>query len=230
MDRLKPLFPEIPTDRWDLLARMAALHREWNARVNLVSRKDIDHLEWHHYAPCLAAVKFLRLAEGATLIDVGTGGGFPGLVLAALYPQARFTLADSVGKKITVVADIVKKLGLRNAEVKNVRVETLARQYDFVTGRAVTSLPGFVQLVRKLVRPVPVRDATANTGPDTPANGILYWKGGSLADEEAALGLAPARVLSLEETLGDPYFHEKYIVHYPQPDLARARPPAPAPV
>ncbi|MDR1282923.1 MAG: 16S rRNA (guanine(527)-N(7))-methyltransferase RsmG [Opitutaceae bacterium] len=221
MDRLKPLFPEIPADRRGLLARMVALHREWNARVNLVSRKDIDHLEWHHYAPCLAAVKLLRLAEGATLIDVGTGGGFPGLVLAALYPQARFTLADSVGKKIAVVADIAKKLGLRNVEVKNVRVETLARQYDFVTGRAVTSLPGFVQLVRKLVRP--------GGGKHTPPNGILYWKGGSLADEEAALGLAPSRVLSLEETLGDPYFHEKYIVHYPQPDLARARPPEPPP-
>ncbi|WP_043586737.1 16S rRNA (guanine(527)-N(7))-methyltransferase RsmG [Geminisphaera colitermitum] len=213
MQRLRPFFPEVTPAQWDLLIRMSALHREWNAKINLVSRKDIENLEWHHYAPCIAAVKLLRLEAGATLLDVGTGGGFPGLILAALYPQAHFTLADSVGKKITVVADIARRLGLRNVEARNVRVEILNRSYDFVTGRAVTSLPGFVQLVKPRVR------AGAK---HTPANGIVYWKGGSLADEEAALGLAPARVLSLEETLGDVYFKDKYIVHYPQPDLGRA--------
>ena len=218
MQRLKPLFPEVTPAQWSLLERMAALHREWNAKINLVSRKDIDNLEWHHYAPCVAAVKFLRLMNGATLLDVGTGGGFPGLILAALYPQARFTLADSVGKKITVVSDIAQQLGLRNVEVKNIRVETLRREYDFVTGRAVASLPAFVQLVRERVR---AGEKSA------PCNGVIYWKGGSLADEEAALGIAPARVLSLGETLpdADGYFHEKYIVHYRQQDLARAKAP-----
>ncbi len=219
MQRLLPFFPEITPAQWDLLAHMAALHREWNAKINLVSRKDIENLEWHHYAPCVAAVKFFRLNPGAALLDVGTGGGFPGLILAALYPQSHFTLADSVGKKISVVSDIAQRLGLRNVEVKNVRVETLGGSYDFVTGRAVTSLPGFVQLVRQRVR------AGAR---HSPANGIVYWKGGSLADEQAALGLAPDQVLSLEDTLGDVYFKDKYIVHYSQPVLARALPPAPA--
>ncbi|MDF9826689.1 16S rRNA (guanine527-N7)-methyltransferase [Ereboglobus sp. PH5-5] len=220
MQRLKPLFPEITSAQWALLERMASLHREWNAKINLVSRKDIDNLEWHHYAPCVAAVKFLRLMNGATVLDVGTGGGFPGLILAALYPQARFTLADSVGKKITVVADIAQRLDLRNVEARNIRVETLRREYDFVTGRAVTSLPAFIQLIRAHARP---------GEKSSPGNGVIYWKGGALAAEEEALGIAPSRVLSLAETLADAgdYFHEKYIVHYRQRDLARAKPPVP---
>ncbi len=217
MDRLKPFFPELAPAQWDLLVRMAALHREWNAKINLVSRKDIDNLEWHHYAPCVAAVKFLRLMDGATLLDAGTGGGFPGLILAALYPRARFTLADSVGKKIAVVSDIVARLRLRNVETRHTRVETLARGYDFVTGRAVTSVPDFLRLVRPRVR---------RGEKHSPANGVIYWKGGGLAGEEAATGLRPTRVLSLEELLGDEYFREKYIVHYRREDLGRARPPA----
>lgn len=220
MQRLQPVFPEVTPAQWSLLARMAALHREWNARINLVSRKDIDNLEWHHYAPCVAAVRFLRLMNGATVLDAGTGGGFPGLILAALYPQARFTLADSTGKKIAVVADIARQLNLRNVEARNLRVETLQREYDFVTGRAVASLPAFIQLIRARVR---AGEKSA------PGNGVIYWKGGNLADEEAALGIAPSRVLSLAETLpnAENYFHEKYIVHYRQQDLARAKPPAP---
>jgi 16S rRNA (guanine527-N7)-methyltransferase len=217
LERLKTHFPWVEPAQWLRLAHMAALHREWNARVNLVSRKDIEYLEWHHYAPCVAVSGVLRLMDGARVLDAGTGGGFPGLIMAVLYPGAHFTLVDSVGKKITAVAAIAAQLKLRNVETCNRRVEQLHREFDFVTGRAVASLPQFVQWVRRCVR---------KGGKHSWENGILYWKGGSLADEAQALGIQPSGQLSLEETLGDAHFHEKYILHYRQPDLARAKPPA----
>lgn len=216
MNRLKALFPEVSQEQWRVLEEMAVLHREWNARINLVSRKDIANLEWHHYAPCVAAVNFLKLMGGARVLDAGTGGGFPGLILAVLYPQAHFTLADSVGKKTRVVEDIARRLGLRNVEVRNVRLETLNREYDFVTGRAVASLAQFVQWVSRRVR---------QGAKHSRENGVIYWKGGNLGEEAAALGIEPAAVLSLEEALGDAHFFEKYIVHYRRGDLPRARPP-----
>lgn len=215
---LKPVFPEITPDQWQMLARMAALHREWNARINLVSRKDIENLEWRHYAPCLAAVKFLKLMDGARVIDVGTGGGFPGLVLAAIYPQARFTLVDSVGKKILVVTDIAKRLNLRNVETLNVRAETIRKEYDFVTGRAVTALPEFVKLVRPLLR---------KGSKSSLENGLLYWKGGPLAQEFDAMGVHPDFTYEIQPLLGgDPCFQEKYVCHYRLAALNVARAPA----
>jgi 16S rRNA (guanine527-N7)-methyltransferase len=212
MNRLKPFFPQVAGTQWVLLEQMAALHREWNAKVNLVSRKDMENLEWHHYAPCIAVTRFLKLMDGARLLDVGTGGGFPGLVLAVLYPRAHFTLVDSVEKKINAVRDIATRAGLRNVETLSLRVETLKREYDFVTGRAVTALPQFIQWVRSRVR----RGAKHSVG-----NGVIYWKGGNLATEVTSLGVAPTTVLSLEETLNDSYFFEKYITHYSIQDLMR---------
>ena len=216
MNRLKSLFPEVSQAQWRMLEQMAVLHREWNAKINLVSRKDVGNLEWHHYAPCVAVVNFLKLMEGARVLDAGTGGGFPGLILAVLYPQAHFTLVDSVGKKTRVVEDIVGRLGLRNVEVRNVRLEALNREYDFVTGRAVASLAQFIQWVSRRVR---------QGAKHSRENGVIYWKGGSLAEESAALGIEPSAALSLEDVLGDAHFLEKYIVHYRRGDLFRARKP-----
>lgn len=217
-DRLKPIFPEITPAQWKQLEEMAALHREWNAKINLISRKDIDNLEWHHYAHCLAAVKFLKLMDGARVIDVGCGGGFPGLMLAVLYPQARFTLVDSVGKKILVVKDIVERMKLKNVEVLNARVETLDKEFDFVTGRAVTALPAFVQLTKRLVR---------KGAKNSHENGLLYWKGGSLEAEHAAMGVHPDFTYEVRPLLeNDEYFHEKYILHYRRHSMTVANPPA----
>ena len=216
-DRVKPHFPEITAPQWEQLTRMAALHREWNAKINLISRKDIDNLEWHHYAPCMAAVKFLKLMDGARVIDVGCGGGFPGLILAVLYPECRFTLVDSVGKKILVVKDIVERMKLRNVEVINARVETITKEYDFVTGRAVTALPAFVQLTKGLIR------KGAKHSHD---NGLLYWKGGPLAQEKEAMGVNPDFTFEIQPTLeNDEYFFEKFILHYRTNTLNRAKKP-----
>ncbi|MDR1817384.1 MAG: class I SAM-dependent methyltransferase [Puniceicoccales bacterium] len=215
MDKIEPLFPEIPAERWTLLARMAALHREWNARVNLVSRKDIENLEWHHYAPSIAAVKLLGTGgiDGARVLDAGTGGGFPGLVLAALCPAAEFTLADSVGKKTAAVADIAHRLGLKNVFVRNARVETLRGPFDFVTGRAVTAPAAFLALVRRLLR---------RGSRHALRNGVLYWRGGPPAAQPPVTPQppvppepTPAAELSLEEVLRDPWFAGKFIAHYP---------------
>ena len=214
VEKLKSVLPSVPADAWEKIEAMAALHREWNAKINLVSRKDVDNLEWHHYAPCLAAGTFLRLMAGARVIDVGTGGGFPGLLLAVLFPQAHFTLMDSVAKKILVVSDVAEKLGLKNVETRVGRVEKLGKHFDFVTGRAVTNLPAFFGLVKKLITPGRKHSL---------ANGVLYWKGGELAPENDALGVVPAKIVELESLLGDAYFSGKYILHYPYPDVFRAR-------
>lgn len=214
LEKLHAAFPSVSAEAWEKIEAMAVLHREWNAKINLVSRKDIDNLEWHHYAPCLVAGTFLKLMSGARVIDVGTGGGFPGLLLAVLFPQAHFTLMDSVAKKILVVSDIAEKLALRNVETRVGRVEKLGKHFDFATGRAVTNLPAFFGFVKKLIQPGKKHSL---------ANGILYWKGGELAPESEALGVVPAKTVELEKLLGDPYFSGKYILHYPYPDVFRAR-------
>ena len=214
LEKLRAAFPQFSAETWEKIDAMAALHREWNTKINLVSRKDIDNLEWHHYAPCLAAGTFLTLMNGARVIDVGTGGGFPGLLLAVLYPHAHFTLMDSIAKKILVVSDIAEKLALKNVETRVGRVEKLGKHFDFVTGRAVTNLPAFFGLVKKLVSPGKKHSLT---------NGILYWKGGELTPESDALGVVPAKTVELESLLADSYFSGKYILHYPYPDVFRAR-------
>ena len=196
---------------------MAALHREWNEKINLVSRKDIENLERHHYAPCMAAVKFLKLQPGAKIIDVGTGGGFPGLVLAVLYPNAEFTLVDSVGKKILVVEDIVKRLNLKNVQPVVARAETLSHDHDFITGRAVADLRTFVHQTKQLII-----HGVKHSLP----NGILYWQGGDPAAEKAASGISPFFSFELRPLLwNDEKFEGKRIVLYRSQDLPKCKKP-----
>ncbi len=196
---------------------MAALHREWNEKINLVSRKDIENLERHHYAPCVAAVKFLKLQPGAKIIDVGTGGGFPGLVLAVLYPDAEFTLVDSVGKKILVVEDIVKRMNLKNVQPIVARAETLSHDHDFITGRAVADLRTFVHQTKQLII-----HGVKHSLP----NGILYWQGGDPAAEKAASGISPFFSFELRPLLwNDEKFEGKRIVLYRSQDLPKCKKP-----
>jgi len=213
---LRPFFPELDDTTWERLAQWAALMREWNAKINLVSRKDIERLEEKHLAHCLVVTRVLKLMHGARVIDVGTGGGLPGLPMAICYPHAQFTLVDSVGKKVTAVEDIARQLKLDNVDTRHCRVETINREFDFVTGRAVKELPLFVSWVRNLAR---------KGHKHSLENGLLYWKGGEYEREVQAMKIAPHRTWPVTQFLPDEGFSGKYLLHFLASDLPRAKAP-----
>ena len=200
-------FPDLGEEIWQKLEEYCDLLREWNAKINLVSRKDTERLEIKHIAHCLTITKFLRLMPKARILDVGTGGGLPGIPLSICYPQARFTLMDSVGKKVMVVEDMIKRLELSNVEVRRGRVEELPKKktYDFVIGRAVTALPTFFSWVQ---------DKIAKGSKHSPSNGILYLKGGDYTEELKTSGLHPAKIWNLDELLPQAELGEKFLIHF----------------
>jgi len=200
-------FPDLTDGTLASLKEYCDLLRDWNSKINLVSRKDMERLELKHLAHCLTITKFLRLMPKARLLDVGTGGGLPGIPLAICYPQARFTLLDSIGKKVMVVEDMVSKLNLENVEVRRGRVEEMPkkRSYDFVIGRAVTALPTFFKWVHNKI---------AKGAKHSPANGILYLKGGDYTEELGGTGPTPAKIWNLDELLPEAELGEKYLIHF----------------
>ena len=204
---LKNWFPDLTEQSWQGLEQYCELLRNWNSKINLVSRKDMDRLETKHLAHCLTITKFLRLMPKTQVLDVGTGGGLPGIPMAICYPQAKFTLMDSIAKKVMVVEDMASKLGLSNVSVRRGRVEELPKKktYDFVLGRAVTALPVFFGWVR---------DKVAKGSRNSPANGILYLKGGDYRDELKSSGLTPAKIWNLDELLPEAELGEKYLIHF----------------
>ena len=204
-DLLYKWFPSLPKETWAQLREYTDLLREWNAKINLVSRKDMERLETKHLAHCLTITNFLRLMPKAQVLDVGTGGGLPGIPLAICYPQAKFTLMDSIGKKVMVVEDMVHRLGLKNVEIRRGRVEEMPkkRSFDFVIGRAVTALPTFFGWVNNKIR---------KGSRNSPANGILYLKGGDYSEELKSSGLHPAKIWKLDEIIPQAELGEKYLI------------------
>lgn len=185
--------------------RLDPLYREWNSKINVISRKDIDELSVHHVLHSLAIAKFIRFLPGTSVLDVGTGGGFPGIPLAIMFPDVQFYLIDSIGKKIKVVQEVASALGLKNVNAQQKRAEELKSQYDFVVSRAVTSFPDFVAITRHLIakeqhNPIP--------------NGILYLKGGDFDDELKPFGRKVA-VISLSEFYQESFFETKKLIHLP---------------
>lgn len=198
-------FPGLPPDQEEKFSKLPALYKEWNARINVVSRKDIEHLEERHILHSLAIARAVAFRPGTRILDAGTGGGFPGIPLAILFPQVHFVLADSIGKKIAVVREIAGALSLGNVEAVQSRAESMNGSFDFVTGRAVTAIPDFLKLVRRRI-----------SGPsfNTLRNGILYLKGGDFEEELPGLGVE-FTVLPISAWFAGDYFETKKLIHIP---------------
>lgn len=214
---LRPWFADFSPDIWAKLEAWAVLMRTWNSRINLISRKETEFLESRHLAPSLVITRRLRLMHGARILDLGTGGGLPGLPLAICYPHARFTLLDSIAKKTRVVEQIAHALDLKNVKVECRRAEHFNQRFDFVLGRAVTRLDAFLALARPLL----VKGRKHSL-----PNGVLYWTGGDYEAGLQAAGIRQARCFPLQEVFPDDHLAGKCILHLDFTELAQQRPAA----
>lgn len=206
LEKIYGYFPELDAVQRERLAALYDLYAEWNAKINVISRKDFDQLYVRHVLHSLAIAKVCRFDDGARILDVGCGGGFPSIPLAILFPGAHFTAADSIRKKIMVVEGVTTGLGLTNVTPRCVRVETLTERFDYVVSRAVTAMPEFV----KWVWP---RLERGQRG--TLPNGILYLKGGDLAEELARTGRRWT-LYAISDFFDDPFFETKKVVYTPR--------------
>lgn len=186
-------------------AQLDALYRDWNSKINVISRKDIDNLYEHHVLHSLAIAKWIPFQPGTTVLDVGTGGGFPGIPLAILFPECQFMLIDSIGKKIKVASEIAQALALTNVVCKQERVEEEKQKFDFIVSRAVMPLPDLVKLVRKNI---------SSKHKNAMPNGIIVLKGGDLTAE-----LAPyqktAEVTPCSQWFKGEWFETKQLIYLP---------------
>lgn len=201
-------FPELGQGERAKLLRFAELLKETNARVNLISRKDEGDIAYRHVAFCLAISKFFTPDRGARIVDVGTGGGLPGIVMAIAWPQAQVYMLDGVGKKIEAISLMIKELGLKNAVARKARVEELKETFDYAVGRSVCALPMFFNFVKRALKP-----GRRGTLP----NGVIYFKGGELEEELAKKGIVPDRELKLDEFFEDSQYEGKRLLHFTYP-------------
>ena len=207
-------FPEVTSEQMEQFEKMDALYRDWNSKINVVSRKDIDELYRHHVLHSLGIAAYIKaempdiyerlrgegpysIAEPMKIMDLGTGGGFPGIPLAVMFPHAQFTLCDSIGKKIIVATEVAKGLGLSNVKTVNARAETLPETFDYIVSRAVTALDNFMPWVKGKY-----------------SEGILYLKGGDLTEEiaNAKLRKGSVHIWPISKWTSDPFFDTKQVI------------------
>jgi len=201
-DLLLKYFPFITAQQLQQFNRLPDLYNFWNSQINVISRKDIDQLFERHVLHSLGIAKVISFLPGEKVLDVGTGGGFPGIPLAILFPDTQFYLVDSIGKKIKVVQEVAKALGLKNVTAAHLRAEQVNEKFDFVISRAVTRLKEFYPWVKGKFN-----KQSKNTLP----NGILYLKGGDLADEIAESGLA-VQQFHLKDYFEEEFFETKQVI------------------
>ncbi len=204
MEELLGYFPDLTDDQRAAFEKLGPLYREWNAKINVISRKDIDALYTRHVLHSLAIAKVQPFHSGAQVLDVGTGGGFPGIPLAILFPEVEFVLIDAIGKKIKVVQAVAEALGLTNVKTSQIRAQSVPGRFDFIVSRAVTNMPDFVSWIRH---------KTKKEDKHALSNGILYLKGGDLSEE---LSDFPKAVIHpIQEFFDDPFFETKHVVYLP---------------
>lgn len=204
MELIQTYFPQLTERQLEQFAKLAALYKDWNLKINVVSRKDIDELYLRHVLHSLGIAKVLTFHPGTRILDVGTGGGFPGIPLAILFPAVNFHLVDSIGKKIKVVEEVSEGLGLENVRVTHGRVETVDDQYEFIVSRAVAQMETFVRWVQGRV---------AKKSEHELKNGILYLKGGDLTEELSAF--PKATLFPLKDYFVEDFYETKTVVHLP---------------
>ena len=205
MNIIQKYFPQLSAEQLHQVALLDELYRDWNAKINVISRKDIDNLYEHHVLHSMAIAKMVNFRPGTRILDFGTGGGFPGIPLAILYPECQFKLIDGTGKKIRVAQEVAQAIGLKNCTPVHLRGEEEKDKYDFIVSRAVMPLPDLVKIVKKNI---------AKEQKNALPNGIICLKGGNLDAE-----LQPYRKLvekaELSQWFGEEWFKEKFVIYLP---------------
>ena len=205
LDQIFTYFPHLTDPQQQQLAKLFPLYREWNEKINVVSRKDIDNVYLHHVLHSLAIAKVVEFQPGAEVLDVGTGGGFPGIPLAILFPETQFHLVDSIGKKITVVQAVAETINLKNVTSEHARAEKVKHKYDFVVTRAVAHLKQLLQWSKNHIKA---------ESQHTLFNGLLALKGGNLK-EELKESRANYSLYPLTDFFPEDYFEQKCVVYVP---------------
>lgn len=205
MDLILKYFPNLTERQKEQFAALPELYGDWNSKINVISRKDMDNFVEHHVLHSLAVAKVIQFKTMADIMDLGTGGGFPGIPLAIMFPDANFYLVDSIGKKIKVVKDVAEQLQLKNVTAEQIRAEQVQRDFDFIVSRAVTDLSQFVGWVKGKISDIHYHKLR---------NGIFYLKGGDL-DAELAPFRKKVRTWDIAEFFEEPYFETKKVIYMP---------------
>lgn len=205
MQSILKYFPALTPEQILRFEKMGAIYRDWNEKINVISRNDIDYLYERHILHSLAIAKVINFHNESRILDVGTGGGFPGIPLAILFSDCDFVLNDSIGKKIKVVQTVADELELTNVTALNARVESIKEKFDFVISRAVTAFPQFVNMVRKNISPL-----QHNALP----NGIIYLKGGDFNDEIKGFA-SNIETFEISSYFNEPFFDTKKVIFLP---------------
>ena len=198
-------FPRLSESQANRIVKLGSLYTLWNRKINLISRKDIESLYERHILHSMAIARFIEFKAGSKVLDVGTGGGFPGIPLAICFPDVEFTLLDSIGKKIKVVESIRRELNLKNVTTRCERVENLTQKFDFITARAVTKITPFFAWTKSKI----ISSFTSEI-----PNGILYLKGGNLTEELSTLKV-PYQLIELRDFFEEPFFETKKLIYIP---------------